>query len=163
MQFKRRHKGKTNYHKRLELLKSGSSRLVVRKTLKYINAQIADFDKKGDKILVAANSRELKKIGWNFACDNIPAAYLTGLLVGKRSVEKKINEAVLDTGLYQSVKGARIYATVKGAKDAGLSVPIDEDVMPTDERLKGEHISANEKFKNLASEFEKVKQKIIGG
>ncbi len=163
MPFKRRQEGKTDYQNRLELLKSGMPRLVIRKSLNYISAQVSDFDSKGDKIIVAANSRELKKMGWDFACDNTPAAYLTGLLVGKRSSEKKIESVVLDIGLYQSVKGSRVYATVKGAKDAGLGISIDEEILPGDERVKGTHISVNEKFKNLVSEFEKVKQKIIGG
>lgn len=159
MPFKRRREGKTDYKQRLKLLKSGKPRLVVRRSLKYITAQIAEFDKKGDKILASATSKELKKLGWNFACDNLPAAYLTGLLIGKRSLEKNITEAVLNSGLYPSVKGSRIYAVVKGAKDAGLNVPVDEEMFPSDERIRGQHI---EKFKNLPLEFEKIKEKIIG-
>lgn len=160
MPFKRRREGKTDYEQRLKLLKSGKPRLVVRKSLKYIVVQISEFDKKGDKILASATSKELKKLGWNFSCDNLPAAYLTGLLVGKKSLDKKISDAVLNSGLYTSVKGSRIYAVVKGAKDAGLNVPVDEEILPADERIKGSHI---EKFKNLPAEFEKIKGKIVGG
>ncbi len=162
MPFKRRMEGKTDYDNRLALLKSGKARLVVRKSLNYITAQITLFEKKGDKVIVSANSRELKKIGWDFSCDNLPAAYLTGLLIGKKSLQSKVNEAVLDAGLYTSVKGSRIYAAAKGAKDAGLDIPIAEEILPTDERIKGEHITG-EKFKDLPAEFEKVKGKIIGG
>ena len=163
MPFKRRREGKTNYQKRLQLLKSSQPRLVVRKTLKYITSQVTEFNKRGDKILVAATSRELKTLEWNFACDNLPAAYLTGLLLGKKSLDKKINNVVLDSGLYPSVKSSRIYAVVKGAKDAGLNVPVDEEILPSEERIKGGHIATSEKFKSLLSEFEKVKEKIIGG
>lgn len=159
--FKRRQEGKTDYQKRLRLLKSNKSRLVVRKSLRYITTQVIEFDKRGDKVLVAATSKELKKLGWNFACDNLPAAYLTGLLIGKKSLGKNINEAVLNSGLYPSVKGSRIYAVAKGAVDAGLKIPIDNEIMPSEDRIKGAHIS--EKFKSLSSEFEKVKEKIIGG
>ena len=162
MPFKRRREGKTDYQKRLQLLKSSQPRLVVRRTLKYITAQVTEFDKRGDKILTAATSWELKKIGWNFACDNLPAAYLTGLLLGKRSLDKKINNIALDSGLYPSVKSSRIYAVVKGAKDMGLIIPVDEEILPSEERIKGGHIATNEKFKNLPSEFGKVKEKIIG-
>ncbi len=162
MQFKRRHEGKTDYQKRLRLLKSGKPLLVIRRTLKYITVQVTEFDKKGDKVLVAATSKELKKLGWNFAFDNLPAAYLIGLLIGKRSLDKKITETILNSGLYVSVKGSRIYAVVKGARDAGLNVPIDEKMLPNEERIKGQHISG-EKFKSLPSEFEKVKGEIIGG
>ncbi len=162
MPFKRRREGKTDYKQRLALLRSGGHCLVVRKSLNYITAQITDFDKSGDKVLVATTSKELKKLGWNFACDNLSAAYLTGLLIGKKSLDKKIASAVLNAGLYASVKGSRIYAVVKGAKDAGLDVSVDEDMVPSEKRIKGEHISG-EKFKSLPSEFEKVKEKIIGG
>lgn len=162
MPFKRRKEGKTDYQKRLRLLKSGKPRLVVRRSLKYITAQITEFDKRGDKVLLSATSKELKKLGWNFACDSLPAAYLTGLLIGKKSLDKKINDVVLNSGLYPSVKGSRIYAVVKGVKDAGLNVPVDENILPSDERIKGEHIATSEKFKSLPSEFEKIKVKIIG-
>lgn len=161
MPFRRRREGKTNYKKRLKLLLSGKPRLVVRKSLKYIRAQIIVFDEKGDRTLAAASSRELKKLGWKFACDNLPAAYLTGLIIGKKALKKGIEKAILDMGLYPSTKGSRIYAVVKGAIDAGLKVPCSEEVLPSEERIRGEHI-ANflEKFKDIPQEFEKMKEKI---
>ncbi len=162
MSFKRRREGRTDYSKRLGLLKSGKPLLVVRKSLNYITAQIVEFNGKGDKVVASVTSRELKKLGWNFACDNLPAAYLTGLLIGKK-LQGKGKETILNSGLYPSVKGSRIYAVVKGAKDAGLNVPIEEESLPSDQRLKGEHIASNEKFKSLPSEFEKIKGKIMGG
>lgn len=163
MPFKRRHAYKTDYKKRLKMLKSKLPRLVVRRSLKYITAQIAEYENKSDKIRVAATSRELKKLGWEFACDNLPAGYLTGLLIGKKSLSKNITQAVLNGGLYPSVKGSRIYAVAKGAIDAGLKVPVDSGVMPSDDRIKGGHISHNEKFKKMPEEFERVKQRILGG
>lgn len=161
MPFKRRREGKTDYNKRLKLLKSRKRRLVIRKSLKYITAQVIEFDKKGDKILTAVTSKELKKLGWKFACDNIPASYLTGLLIGKKSLNKNINEVILNGGLYPSIKGSRIYAVVKGAKDAGLRISVGTEVLPSDDRIKGEHIAINEKFKSMPEEFEKIKQKIL--
>jgi large subunit ribosomal protein L18 len=164
MPFKRRRLFKTDYRKRLRLLLSKKPRLVVRKSLKYITAQIIEFSEKGDKTLVGVTSKELKKLGWNFACDNLPAAYLTGLLVGKKALGKGVQEAILDSGLYPSTKGSRIYAVVKGAIDAGLKVPVSEEVLPSEERIYGKHIASyKEKFKNLPEEFEKIKQKILGG
>ena len=163
MPFRRRREGRTNYKKRLKLLLSRKPRLVVRKSLKYIRAQIVEFDPKGDKTLVSAFSRELKKFGWKYSCDTTPAAYLTGLLIGKRALEKGIKEAVLDMGLYPSTKGSRIYACVKGALDAGLKIPVSEEVLPPEERIKGLHIASYlEKFKDLPEEFEKIKKKISG-
>jgi large subunit ribosomal protein L18 len=164
MPFKRRRRGKTDYRRRLRLLLSKKPRLVVRRSLKYMYAQVLVFDQKGDKTLAAVSSRALKKLGWKFACDNLPAAYLTGLMIGKLSVEKGINEAVLDAGLYSSTKGSRIYAVVKGAIDAGLKVPVSEKVLPTEERIAGKHIAAYlEKFKNMPEEFERIKNSILGG
>lgn len=47
--FRRRREGKTNYHKRLKLLKSKKPRLVVRKTLNHHIAQIVVYDPKETK------------------------------------------------------------------------------------------------------------------
>ena len=94
MPFKRRRLGKTDYQQRLQLLTSQKPRLVVRKSLNYISAQIVQFDLKGDKTLLSANSRALKKLGWNFSCDNLPAAYLTGLALGKIAKQNKMEEEI---------------------------------------------------------------------
>jgi len=158
MQFKRRRLGKTDYQRRFRLLSSDKPRLVVRRSLNYITVQIVKADKKGDVILAGLTSKQLKKFNWKFACDNLPAAYLTGLLIGKLSLKRKINEAILDSGLYQSTKGNRIYATVKGAVDAGLNISIGEDVLPSEERIKGKHISDT-----VEKEFDNVKEKILSG
>lgn len=163
MPFKRRRLGKTDYRRRLKLLLSKKPRLVIRKSLKYITAQIVEFDKRGDKVLFTVNSKKLKKFGWNFACDNLPAAYLTGLMIGKIAKERKISEAILDSGLYSSTRGSRVYATVKGAIESGLKIPVSEEVLPSEERIVGKHIAEyKDKMKNLPEEFEKVKQKILG-
>ena len=153
--FRRRREGKTNYKKRLKLLLSEKPRLVYRKTLKYIIGQIINFDKKGDMTLVGITSKILKKYGWKFACDNTPASYLTGYLLGKMASSKGIKEAVLDIGLYASTKGGRMYAFAKGAIDAGLNIPCNEEVFPSEDRIKGLHIS-----EEVAKNFEEVKKNI---
>jgi large subunit ribosomal protein L18 len=153
--FRRRREGKTNYKKRLKLLLSEKPRLVYRKTLKYIIGQIINFDKKGDVTLVGITSKILKKYGWKFACDNTPASYLTGYLLGKMALSKGIKEAVLDIGLYTSTKGGRMYAFAKGAIDAGLNVPCSEEMFPREDRIKGLHIS-----EEVAKNFEEVKKNI---
>lgn len=163
MPFRRRKEGKTDYKKRLKLLLSKKPRLVVRRSLKYIRVQVVEFDKKGDRALVSASSKELKKMGWKFPTDNLPSAYLVGLLIGKKALEKGVKEAVLDSGLYPSTKGSRIYTVVKGAVDAGLNIPVGKEIFPSEERIKGLHIANYlEKFKDLPEEFEKIKQKIMG-
>lgn len=161
MPFKRRRLGKTDYKKRLKLLFSKKPRLAVRKSLKYIRVQIIEFDKTGDKTIAAASSEELKKLGWKFACDNLPAAYLTGMIIGKKAVKSGIKESILDSGLYSSTAGNRTYAVVKGAIDAGLKIPVSEEILPKEERVKGLHIANySEKFKDLSEQFEKIKKKI---
>ncbi len=154
--FKRRRKKKTNYKKRLALLKSGKMRLVIRKSLSNISIQFIKFNPEGDETIVSANSTELKKFGWN-RTGNIPAAYLTGLLAGKKAKEKKVEEAVLDLGLQTSTKGSRLYAALKGVLDSGIKVPHSEDVLPSEDRIRGRHIS-----EEIEKKFEEIKNKIVG-
>lgn len=154
--FKRKLEGKTDYRKRLALLKSGKPRLVVRKSLNNISAQIIAYETEGDKVLASAHSRELLKLGWKGRRRNLPAAYLTGYLCGQQAKKAGISEAIFDAGLYTSVKGVVIYAVLKGALDAGLNIPHNKSVFPAEDRIRGKHI----KGKNIESEFEAVKKKI---
>ncbi len=140
--FRRKREGKTNYKKRLSLLKSKKLRLIIRKTNKQILLQIAEYSSNGDKVLCGVNSTVLKKLGWKYSCKNLPACYLAGLLLGKKALAKKINEAILDVGLQTPVKGSKIYAGLKGVIDAGLKVMASEDIFPSQERLSGKHITA---------------------
>ena len=54
MQFNRKIHGRTDYRKRLSLVKSRLPRLVVRKSLKNTLAQIIEFHENGDKIILSA-------------------------------------------------------------------------------------------------------------
>jgi len=138
--FRRRREGKTDYRLRLNLLKSSKPRAVVRKTLKGIIVQFAEYDEKGDKILVSATAGELKKMGYTGSLDSTPAAYLTGLLAGHRAKEKHISEAVLDIGLQSPSRGSRVFATLRGILDAGVHVPHGRGIFPSPERIKGAHL-----------------------
>jgi large subunit ribosomal protein L18 len=163
MHFRRRRESKTDYKNRLALLKSEKPRLVVRRSLKYVRAQIVEYEPTGDKTIVSAISSELRELGWNFACDNLPAAYLTGVLIAKKAKEKKVGEVVLDSGLYKSTKGSRVYAVVKGVLNGGLKVPHDAEMLPTDERVGGQHIATHDKkAAKMPAQVEKIKQKIMG-
>jgi len=180
--FRRKREGKTNYQKRLKILLSSKPRLVVRKSLGNVSAQIVEYSEKGDKIIATVTGKELKKFGWNYSIKNTCSAYLIGLLVAKKANEKGIKEAVLDIGLNKSVPGSKIYAVLKGAVDSGLKVPHSEEVLPSEDRISGKHIeeyakklgeSSNAKFsgyvKNgvnpmeITKTFNEVKNKIIGG
>lgn len=155
--FKRKRLGKTNYRKRLKLLLANKPRLVVRKSLKNIFAQIIKYDEKGDKVVVSAHSSELKKYGYGGSKGNIPSAYLVGLLVGSKSKNKNVNELVLDIGLQNSVRGSRVYSVLKGCVDSGLNIPHSKDILPTLDRIKGKHIKDFD-----SNKFEEVKKKILG-
>jgi len=140
--WRRRREGKTNYYKRVKLIKSGKPRLVVRRTLNYIIAQVVEARIEGDRVIAAAHSRELFKLyGWRGGGKSTCAAYLTGLLAGYRAILKGVREAVLDIGLATPSRGSRVFAALKGALDAGLKIPHSPEVLPSDERVRCEHIA----------------------
>ncbi len=139
--FRRRREGVTNYYKRRKLLLSGKPCLVVRITNRYVIAQVVEAKPQGDVTVASAHSGELLKFGWKGGTKNTPAAYLVGLLVGLRALQKGVREAVLDIGLRRATRGARVFAAAKGAVDAGLRVPLGEEVVPDDGRIAGEHIA----------------------
>src|SRR3989338_9955286 len=125
--FARKLSGRTNYRRRLALLKSGLPRLVVRKTLARIILQVVDFEVAGDKVRLTLTSDMLKKLGWRHSCKNIPAAYLAGMVMGKTAVAANISRAVPDTGIQSITRGGKNFAAIKGAKDAGLDIPVSDD------------------------------------
>lgn len=161
----------TNYRKRLKMLKSGLPRLVVRKTDSTIIGQVILYFENGDKTVASAYGRDLVSYGWTLGTKNIPAAYLTGFLLAKRSASK---EAILDKGNRTLKKDSFIYYFLKGAQDGGMNTHAGE--LPiTDDRLYGAHIanhyekrsgnqflSTNEKVKNIREEISKVIEKING-
>jgi len=138
--FRRRRQGRTNYRKRLRLLLSEKPRLVVRKSLKYVHAQIITYAPQGDVVFVQAHSRELRKLGWEFSTKNVPAAYLTGFLLGVKTKDKHINAAILDLGIYTKNKGNKLFALLQGAVDGGLTIPHSPDILPAPTRINGNHI-----------------------
>jgi large subunit ribosomal protein L18 len=140
--FRRKREKKTDYHLRISFLKSEKPRLVVRRHLNNFSAQIVSYEPKGDKVLVSAHTRELKKFGWEYHGGNIPSAYLLGWLIGKKAVKKKVAEAIFDIGSAISVKESSLYAVLKGAVEAGMKIPHNSKNFPSDARVKGEAISA---------------------
>ncbi len=155
--FKRKRQGKTDYRKRLKLLLADKPRLVVRKSLKNISAQIIEYGEKGDKVILSANSSELKKYGYQGSRGNLPASYLVGLLIGAKGKKKGVGGLVLDIGLQKSIKGSRVYSVLKGCIDGGLDIPHSQDILPSEERITGKHIKDFDTGK-----FEEAKNKIIG-
>ena len=156
---RRQREGKTDYRRRLRQLRSGKPRMVVRKSLKNTQIQFVKYHEGGDNIVATAISKELvSKYKWKYSTSTTPAAYLTGILAGKRAKDKGINECVLDIGRYLPVTGSKIFASLKGALDAGLECPHNEEKLPSEDRIMGKHLD-----KNIISAVEEIKNKIIGG
>jgi large subunit ribosomal protein L18 len=153
---RRRREGKTDYKSRMALLSGKIPRIVVRKTNKYIIAQIVESKEAQDFVKIHASSKELSKKGWKFSFKNLPAAYLTGMLIAKKALAIKVKKVILDIGRTTSTKGSKIYALLKGAVDAGLEINYSKDILPSEERISGKHIKKEEISKN----FEEIKNKI---
>ena len=144
------------------------------------------YSPSGDIISLTVTSHTLKKFGWKGHNGNIPAAYLTGLLFGKKLKEKKIPKAIIDSGLHKPIRGSRFYAAIKGILEtSGIEIPCSKGVLPTDETVSGKKIvdyalilakdqKAYEKqFSNylknnlkpelFLQHFKEIKTKILGG
>ncbi len=145
--FRRRAEGKTNYHRRMKLLKSKKLRAVIRASNNHIIIQIIQSKIGGDKIIVSAHSKELvSKFGWNANTGNIPAAYLTGFLAGIKAKKQNVQEAILDLGMF--LHKNRVLAAFKGVVQSGIEIPHNEDFFPDniEEVITGSHI---EQYANL--------------
>ena len=145
--FRRRVEGKTNYHRRMKLLKSKKLRAVIRASNNHIIVQIIQSKIGGDKVIVSAHSKELhSKFGWNANTGNIPAAYLTGFLAGTKAKNQNIEEAILDLGIF--LHRNRVLAAFKGMVQSGIEIPYSEDFFPDniEEIITGSHI---EQYANL--------------
>ncbi|MFT4891261.1 MAG: large subunit ribosomal protein L18 [Halobacteriales archaeon] len=140
--MRRRREVRTDYHQRLRLLKSGKPRLVARKSNKHVTAQLVTAGPDGDETVASAHSSDLAEYGWEAPTGNLPAAYLTGLLAGKRALDAGLDEAVLDIGLNTATPGGKVFAVQEGAIDAGLEVPHNDSVLADWSRTRGEHIAA---------------------
>jgi len=147
---RRRLEGKTNYLKRMRLLEGKKPRIAIRKSNRYITIQYIESRLAQDSVAVSVVSSDLLDYGWPEAkagsLKSLGAAYLSGLLFGKKLGSKK--DYVIDTGLIRSTKGSKVYAALKGISDAGLKIQMDKEVQPEEKRIKSD---------NLKDFFDKVK------
>lgn len=181
MTFKRRMQFKTDYKKRKKVILSRLPFVYMYKSNKNIWAHVIKPSKIGDITVVHANSKELEKLGWKFSRKNYPAAYLVGLLLGKRAVKNGINEAIYYSGVRNFIAKSKATAFLKGLTDAGLNVKVNEEIFPDENVIKGEHIIEYAKklsesgysgsqfskvmkdIQSLSETFESVKKKIMEG
>lgn len=158
-QRRRRKENKTDYKLRKTLLESGIPRIVVRRTNRYFLIQAVESSEAKDKVLFSVSSKDLLSKGWDKKFEgslkSLPAGYLTGLLFAQKVKDEKY---ILDLGMARTIQGNRVFAVAKGLKDGGVNVSVSEKVLPSEERVSGEHLK--EGLKEMVS---KVKSEIENG
>ena len=140
---------KTNYRKRKTMLMGKRNFVTVQISNENTQVQIHKPELSGDKVIASAHSRYLVSKGWKGSRKNIPAAYLTGYLAGKKALGKGAKNAILYSGTRKYTQ--RMAAALKGVVDAGLEVPADSETFPPEERIKGEHLSVKNDVLQLKS------------
>lgn len=156
---RRKLEGKTDYGKRIKLLKSKCPRLVFRRSNRYLTAQYVVGEEAKDRIIFGINSKNLIKHGWPEKSKNtksIPAAYLLGLMTGKKILKEKLKMPVVDFGMLRALHKARVYAFIKGLIDSGVKTECKKELFPAEERIRGEHLKNKIPFAEIKSKIEKL-------
>lgn len=148
----------TDYRARKRAITSKHVLLVVRVTDKNISSQFVQPAVAGDTVLASAHSRQLLKMGWKGSLKSTPASYLLGLHAGKVALGKGVKGAILYVGVDRFIRGSRVAAFVKGVTEAGVEVPVGEEVFPSDDRLTGKSIAdyASKMSKEDNAEYKRV-------
>lgn len=158
IQYKRRREARTDYLKRIKLLKGGVPRMVFRRTNKYLIAQYVTSSEAKDKIVFGTTSKELLKFGWpkeaHGSLKSISASYLLGSLVAKKITDKKLEKPIVDFGMIKTLHKTKVYAFIKGLIDGGLDISCKDEAFPSEERISGQHL------KNKVN-IEEIKSKIL--
>ncbi|PIO08330.1 50S ribosomal protein L18 [Candidatus Pacearchaeota archaeon CG10_big_fil_rev_8_21_14_0_10_34_12] len=156
---KRRRENKTDYKKRMNLLKGESPRLVFRKTNKYLIVQYITNNETRDKVEIGVNSKTLLNYGWpkEFmgSLKTLPASYLTGFLMGKKILKEKKATPIVDFGMAKIIHKSKVFAFLKGFIDAGINIKQKKDTFPSQERIEGNHLK-----KDFSKIFIEIKEKI---
>ena len=147
--LKRIRQRKTNYRKRSGILIGRRPFIITKISGQNISAQALKPTLTGDIVIASAHSRELIRHGWKGSMNSMPACYLTGLLLGKKSIQKGATNAVLYTG--NNPFTTKVAACLKGIVDSGINIPVSKESLPGDDRVSGEHIA---KYANLLKDSE---------
>ncbi len=160
VQKRRRREAKTDYGRRLKLLKSEKPRIVFRRTNKYVTAQYTVSDEARDKVVMGISSNVLLKYGWPkeaaSGLKNITAAYLLGYLMGKTIQKKKLEQPIIDFGMIQTLHKTKVYGFLKGVVDSGIAISCKEEAFPEEGRIKGEHLKNKVDFEKIKSSIDKA-------
>ncbi len=155
----RRIKNKTDYLKRLKLLKGKIPRVVFRKTNKHIIAQYVTSKEAQDKVEIEVNSKKLLTVGWpkefEGSLKSIPAAYLTGYFIGSAIKKEKKENPIVDFGMTKVRHKTKVFAFLKGMIDSGIKIECDKEFFPEEEKITGKNLK-----KDFSNSFKEVKSKI---
>ncbi|MBI5803187.1 50S ribosomal protein L18 [Candidatus Pacearchaeota archaeon] len=158
-QKRRRKEFKTDYSKRLNLLKGERPRIVLRKTNRYVIGQYVTSKETQDKVEIGLTSKDLLKYGWpkefSGSLKSNPASYLTGFLMGKKISKTKKEVPIFDIGMTMAIKKSKIYSFLKGVVDAGVKIPHDKSIFPEESRISGKNLK-----KDFSADFDKIKLNI---
>jgi len=166
VKYRRRREGKTDYGARRNMCKQARDkynaakyRLIARFTNTKVIAQVAYATLVGDKILASAESTELGRYGIKVGLKNYAAAYCTGLLLARRTLnmlgmdkdftgeeeitgeeyhieeeeyegDKRPFKVILDVGLKRTTIGSKVFGVLKGAADGGFHIPHNTKKFP---------------------------------
>jgi large subunit ribosomal protein L18 len=137
--LRRNRENRTNYRKRAAMLLGRQCFVSITVSNQNVKAQVLKPSAQGDTVVSATSSKELVKFGWKGSMKSIPSSYLTGLVLGIKTLGEGITSLILYTG-----KGSfttRVAACLKGMIDAGLRIPVSEVSLPNKERLTGSHVA----------------------
>lgn len=159
-QKRRRKENKTDYLKRLKLLKGEKPRVVFRKTNRFIISEYVSSKEAQDKVIFGFDSRKLNEYGWKKEAQgslkSITATYLTGYLTGKMIIKQKLETPILDAGMNRAIHKNKIYAFLKGLIDSGIKIECKKEFFPEDSRIKGQHLKNKIPFDEIKLKIDKL-------
>lgn len=159
-QKRRRKENKTDYLKRLKLLKGEKPRILFRKTNRYIISEYVESKEAQDKVIIGFDSRKLNEYGWpkdaQGSLKSITASYLTGYLIGKTIIKEKLENPILDSGMNRVLHKNKIYAFIKGLIDSGIKINCKKEFFPEESRIKGQHLKNKIPFDEIKSKIDKL-------
>ena len=161
--MRRMRQRKTNYRKRERLLAGRRDFVTVHISSQNVTAQLLRPNIGGDISIASVHSRELTSFGWKASRKNLPTCYLVGLLLGKKSIGKGINKAVLYTAKRSFT--SRISACIKGIIDSGMEIPFSDakDQKSDETQFKSKFsgmLDSGLNPEDLPSHFSEVKSRI---
>lgn len=154
---RRRKERKTDYKKRIKILKGNLPRIVFRKTNRYLLIQYIKSKEAQDTVIFGFDSRKLLEYGWpkssRGGLKSLPAAYLIGYLAGTEIMKRKLEIPIVDFGMARVISKSKIHSFIKGLVDSGIKIKHKKEAFPDDSKIKGEFL------KNKIS-FEEIKKRI---